>query len=398
MKITKIYYLFLSLFLIVVLPSCNNDDSNVPNAELRMVYYSVDQNDGADPSEIGLYQYNLGNDYSERVSFNSIDYISGISEDGGIYYRYADDISAKYWRKLSTAYIPIPFPESDNDNTVYEYIFSPILAGDFKGNYCAYFVNKKQAGNPDPLSDRPTLLIYNNVTLAVQLIDFKEFCLENMTDYDVDMIIPYGENMVISTGGAEIWFQVCAFKEGETLPGDTLFQLYKWSQGELLSFGDPIKQKSELLGYDPINRELILSLEDKYYHQVSTGEFLPLGLSFSTKSNLKMFAGSVNQYVFWSDFGIEKGYIQGETEEIISWEELKTKYSEIENDSEKLIFEKNDKISIAADGEYVICAFPTKADETLFDIILFSADGKDFRRIAKDVCCGAPVISGPIQK
>ena len=111
-----------------------------------------------------------------------------------------------------------------------------------------------------------------------------------------------------------------------------------------------------------------------------------------------MFAGAVNQYVFWSDFGIEKGYIQGETEEIISWQELKTKYSEIENDSERLIFEKNDNLSIAADGEYIICAFSTKANEALFDILLFSADGKDFRRIAKDVCCGTPVISGPIKK
>ncbi len=397
MKTAKIYSLFLFPFLIVLLTSCNNDDSNVPNPEIRMVYYFVDQNSGADPSEISLYQYNLANDYSERVLFNSIDYTSGISEDGGIYYRFSEDIIPKYWRKLSTAYIPIPFPESDNDNTVYEYIFSPILTGDFKGNYCAYFVNKKQAGNPNPLNNNPTLVIYNNVTLVVQMIDFKDFCLENMKEYNVDMIMPYGENMVISTGGAEIWFQVCAFKEGETLPGDTLFHLYKWSQGELLSYGDPIKQKAELLGYDPINRELILSLEDKYYHQVSTGEILPLGLSFTNKSNPKMFAGAVNQYVFWSDFGIEKGYIQGETEEIISWQALKDKYAETVNDSDRLIFKQNEKISIAADGEYIICAFPTKANEALFDILLFSVDGEDFRRIAKDVYTGTPVISGLIK-
>lgn len=397
MKVYKIYYSFLFLFLIVVLPSCNNDDSNVPKSDLRMVYYSVDQNDGADPSEIGLYQYNLANDYGERVSLNSIDYTSGISEDGGIYYRFAEEISAKYWRKLATAYIPIAFPEPENEGTKYEYIFSPILTGDYKGNYCAYFVNEMFVDNQNPLNYRPKLLIYNNTTLAVQLIDIKYFGLDKMSEYNVDMIMPYGENMIISTGGAEIWFQVCGYKNGETVAGDTLFQIFKWYQGELFAYDEPIKQRYELIGYDPVNRELVLSTDDKYYHQVSTGEFLPLGLSFTAKPNPKMFAGAVNQYVFWSDFGIEKGYIQGETEEVISWQELKDKYAELETDSDRLIFKQNEKISIGADGEYIICAFPTKANEALFDILLISADGEDFRRIAKDVYTGIPVVSGVLK-
>lgn len=375
----------------MIIQSCDDGGSGDPSGDkfARFVYYSADEAKSPDP---GLFEYNLTKETERKIIERSIAATSGVAENGNILIGYGtgfvDELALRTWDGLIKQ---IPMPESTEDY-VYELLDDPLPQLSADGDKAAFFVVRNLKGDPDPLTGRPFLALYDCETEQMSLIPIYDQAIEMFEGLGANVLDPTGEYLILNRDGSKIFFVLNASTYNGTSKIDRGFKIFVWGDGGLQTASSLHLYRISLAGMNMQTERALATIGDTLYTVYTYDELRLHALGPNNLSNPNQFAKVGDEMVVWTDWGIEIVYAdQGNLiRRVISFEDLEEAFP-------GLVYGRSSNLSFSPDHEYIVFGFFRQDSRSRQDLIVCNREGGELKKIVENGAFGIPVLSNLMQ-
>jgi len=398
----KIFYLKLAAILILayLFYGCSETTEST-NAGKRYVYFF----DGTAYNPDGLkflVSHNLVTGEEKGISRSTYEYLSGISKSGAFVFPNESDFLYSWLFSSDGTRLPISIPQSQDSKMEYYVYPFPGMQICYENNRIAYFVSYTNYENSEfPWAGKPKLVLLDYPQSISKIVELDAVCKLAIQDTSINYIAPFGDNFFLSNDGTKVWFLLSAYNITGPVDWNDIankaFYIFEYSNGQVTlkcnTLPNPI---IKLLGADYLNEKIFAAKRlindtlviafDKYNDSIS------INIPYENFSNPEQFAKEKSEMAGWTDNGIAIYDLTTMTvkQSIINWSRIDSLYP-------GLAHQKNKRLSISPDAEYISFALPLKYSDYNYDLFVIKRDGSEFKRILKNSSVGIPVISCVIE-
>lgn len=380
MRTTKtIYIILLSIYLIGLLISCDDNSNTTSNTGAsRNIYFTVDKSSNSK----AFYSYSINtNTLSQFFNNQSINGFSNISDNNNVVFTYNTLFDSKIvCLKNGKEIIEIPLPTVAEPEYGYYIHIYPNVALSQNGQVAAFFLRYAKISNPaDFLDSKLFLATVNLNSLIMNWIEVPVSDLGKQISEQVNSVIPDGDNILINNDGTKIFFLICGCKISNTTFKNLGYIISEYSNGKFANLTPNILPVSLTLNYyDKYSNLLLLSYVDSTYTLNLEKKYFDInpGLDAKYIHNTYQFSYSDIEMVQWTDYGIELFYPSNGhfIKHVISKQEIAASFPDYNLDPKG-------RIALSSDCKVIVFGLAKNINQDIYDIFMVNRDGTELKRI-----------------